>query len=327
MYGGYEHQLWGSFLLALSGASDFVGSLSIASALAVGVSAFATITSFAVPGIMSFLWQWLKGAMGLLPKRKNVWGTVYDSSTKRPIPYARVQLLDRNHRVLETRIADRDGRYGFLATPESLRNQNIQILILPSVSGYLFPSHTPATVDSFVYSNLYYGNVISVDQETLINFDIPMDPVKAPHTALTPVAPSIVLGASVAAIADAGFWLGVIMVPLAFALAPSSFMFATLCVFIGTASLRLFGVSQHPFGTVVDTQTGHAMPFALITLNELSGKRVAFTVSDEQGRYFMVAPKGTYELTVSTPASIQPTRQFRQTIAVRRGWITGKLPL
>ena len=130
-----------------------------------------------------------------------------------------------------------------------------------------------------------------------------------------------------AAIADAGFWLGLVMVPLNFVLQPNPFSFGVLCLFLGTASLRIFGLSEHPFGLIKDSQTGRVMPFALITLTDAAGKRAGFAVSDEQGRYFLVVQKGVYEMTVSTSAAVQPLRQTKVTIDARKGWITKSLTI
>src|SRR5512143_3625903 len=128
---------------ALSGSAGTIGQISVASSVAVAASAaIAVLPILGSSGAGAFMWQGLMAMLGLLPKRKKVWGTVYDANTKRPIPFAKVQLLDRNKRVLETRIADKEGRYGFLTTPESLLAQNMQILILAGSNGYHFPSMT-----------------------------------------------------------------------------------------------------------------------------------------------------------------------------------------
>lgn len=315
---------------AVSGAQNIIVPLSAASAVAVAVSAVAAlapIMSVSGAGAFTFAWQWLMGALGLLPKRKKVWGTVYDANTKRPIPFATVRLLDRNRRVLETRVADKEGRYGFLTTPESLMAQNVQISIQPNAGGYRFPALTPPSIDTFIYSHLYYGDLITVSQDTLINFDIPMDPLKPSAAPLVVKSPSIALGASVAAVADAGFWIGMVMVPLSFLASPNPFTFGTLCLFLGTASLRLFNITERPYGTVTDTMTGRPMPFTLITLNDETGRRVAFTVSDERGRYFMLVEQGTYELTAYTSATVIPPRRTVARIDARKGWITRKLKL
>lgn len=305
-----------------------VAPVSIAVAAVVAVSAIAALSSVAsVSGFAAFAWQGFLGLLGLLPARKKVWGTVYDARTKRPIPYARVQLLDRNRRVLETHIADTNGRYGFLTTPESLHASGVQIQLMPAAKNYSFPAITPPSIDSFVYSNLYKGELVSVDDKTLINFDIPMEPMLPARAPLVSSSPSILLGATVAATADAGFWLGLILVPLNFVLVPNPFTFGVLCLFLGTASLRLFGISEHPFGTVRDQTTGQPMPFALMTLNDMTGKRVAFAVSDEQGRYFLVVERGMYQMEIFTSATVQPARRATQTIDARKGWITKAITL
>lgn len=69
------------------------------------------------------------------------------------------------------------------------------------------------------------------------------------------------------------------------------------------------------------------MPFTLITLNDPTGKRVAFTVSDERGRYFLIVQRGMYELTAYTSASVIPPRQARKMLSVRKGWITQSLKI
>lgn len=307
-----------------------IGLLSAASAIAVGASAVAALAPLlATSGFqaLAFGWQSLMGFFGILPKRKSAWGTVYDASTKRPIPFARVQLLDRNKRVLEARIADREGRYGFLATPESLMAQNLQVSIVANAPNYRFPSHAPVTIDTFIYNNLYYGDLITVDDRMLVNFDIPLDSDSPSTLPLVVKSPSVALGASAAALADAGFWIGLIMVPLNFILMPNPFTLGTLFLFLGTASLRLWGIQERPFGVVLDAATGRAMPFALITLDDMTGKRVAFAVSDERGRYFLAVPRGAYRMTTQSSASVVPPRRTTQTVEVGKGWITRSLTI
>jgi hypothetical protein len=306
---------------------SFTGPASVASAIVVALSAFTAVTPLLGPGVGSFVYEGLMNVLGLLPKRKQVWGTVYDANTKRPIPFARVQLLDAHKRVLETRIADEGGRYGFLSTPESLLAQNVQISIVVTHKGHVFPSHTPASLDTLIYNNLYYGKEIVVNDATLINFDIPMDPARPSKAPIALASPSIMLGAAVAAMADAGFWLGLIMVPLNFIMTPNPFTFGIVCLYLGTASLRLFGITEHPYGVVVDAQTGRAVPFALLTLNDMTGKRAAFAVSDERGRYFLVLSEGEYEISVFTPSGIVPPRQVKKMIRAKRGWITEEIKL
>lgn len=302
-----------------------IGPLSLASAVAVAASAVLALTPLVRhAGAVSFVWQRL---IGRLPKRKTTWGIVYDANTKRPIPFAKVQLVNGGKRVLETRIADREGRYGFLTTPDSLSTTEVQVSIITSARGYTFPSKAPVSVDTFLYNNLYYGASVTIRDQMLVNFDIPMDPLKPSSAPLLVKSPSIALGALAAMLADAGFWIGAFIVPLNVILVPSPFALGVLFLFLGTASLRIWGVAEHPFGTILDSATGKAIPFALMTLNDLSGKRIAFAVSDELGRYFMAVPRGTYELTVVTSASVVPPRQVKEQIVTRKGWLTRSIPI
>ncbi len=251
------------------------------------------------------------------------WGTVYDSITKRPIPFVKLQLLDTQKRVLETRISDRDGRYGFLTTPASLLEQTAHVSIAPTARGYTFPSQAVASVDAFIYDHLYHGEPLEIGGDrTIVNADIPMDPDHPVRAPLLTKSPSVALGITVAAMADIGFWLGLILVPLNVALFPNPFTLGVLFLFLGTASLRVWGITERPFGMVLDRTTRRPMPFALLTLTDRSGARRAFTVSDERGRYVLVVPKGEYDVTVVTSAMVAPARQTTEHIATRRGWLT-----
>lgn len=278
-------------------------------------------------GLIRFGWQSFMSSFRSLPGRKRTWGTVYDSSTKRPVPFAKVQLFDPNARVLETRITDGQGRYGFLTTPESLMSVSVRAQIRVDAAGYVFPSVVPPTVDSLLYGNLYYGAPMTVEQQTLINVDIPVDPVRPLKVSLATAAPSVAAGAAVAAMADSVFWIGMLAVPLSFFLEPNPFTLGTLFLFLGTVSLRVFGITERPFGTVAESRTGNAVPFALITLNAKSGSRVAFTVTDERGRYFLVTEGGNFDLTVHTPANVQPPRSVTVLLSVRKGWVAEEIKI
>ncbi|MFO0702355.1 MAG: carboxypeptidase-like regulatory domain-containing protein [Candidatus Andersenbacteria bacterium] len=66
--------------------------------------------------------------------RARPWGTVYDSSNDRPLPHAVVRIFDTQYdRLLESQVADRFARYGFLVGKGSYRLDAVR-------SGYQFPS-------------------------------------------------------------------------------------------------------------------------------------------------------------------------------------------
>ena len=302
----------------------------VALVLAVFVGVIPLIAAGNVLGFFRFGMQSLVKVSGVLPSRKRVWGTVYDARTKKPLPFANVRLMGRDRRVLEQRIADSSGRYAFLTTGATLQEADRQVLIEADYTGYAFPSHEEVTAsDSFLYDNLYHGQLVSVDEAALINYDIPLDPVG--DVGRRPVgvhdAPSIGAGLAAAAMADVVLWIGFIAVPLAFVMQPSPFTFGFVCLFAGTASLRLFGIAERPFGTVSEKGSDKAVPFALLTLKDESGTRVGQAVSDEKGRYVIQTHRGTFMLAVHTPANVQPPRIASYRISTRKGWLAKRLEL
>lgn len=261
-------------------------------------------------------------------RRSEPWGTVYDSSTKKPISFAKVQLLDRNLRVLETKVADLNGRYGFLLAPKSSISgepASIEIQLQATKNGYIFPSQSVLPPrDTVLYDNVYTGGIREVRGEAVANFDIPLDPIKA--AVAKPVSPPA-LKLRIAAIraSDWLFWLTLITLPIQYLAMPHLLNLIILVMFLLLAFFRIFGLRARPFGFVQDTRILKTLPFSLITLNDLAGRRVGFTVSDEEGRYFLLSQKGSYNIYAYTPATETPVRESAAPVYTRRGWITKKL--
>lgn len=264
-----------------------------------------------------------------LKKRSRVWGTVYDARTKRPVPFVKMELLDAHGRVLETRYADRDGRYGFLLSPSMLHGgEQVQISIHATKSGYRFPSGISVSgVDYFVYDHLYQGGPITVRSDSVLIFNIPIDPVLEKRTQFGGLGRSLT-GPLIERVLNLGFYAGLILVPLNLYLMPNAKNWIILGVFLAANLFRRLAMYR-PYGITVDATTGKRLPFALITLNEITatpgvlGRRVAFAVSDEFGRYVLSAPRDhDYELVAHTPANLPPPRETHQRITLSSGWMT-----
>lgn len=309
---------------------DVLLSVSFLSMVAVVASAILAIIPLVAAGSALGLFrlgvQSFSDSFRRLPEREKSWGTVYDSGTLRPIPFAGIRLFGMDKRVLEKRVADKGGRFGFLTTPASLSAPSVDVQLDAQASGYSFPSGRQEGAAGLLYGNIYRGGRLTIGEDALVNVDIPMDPVHPPKKALIKRSPSIAAGVATAAMADAGLWIGLAAVPLAFILNPGPFTLGVLFLYSGTASLRLFGIGEHPYGAIADKQ-GRAVPFALVTLHDDAGDRVAYVVSDEKGRYFMAVEKGSYVMTVHTPANVKPSRQIECAITARKGWITRKIIL
>lgn len=256
-----------------------------------------------------------------LKRRRRIWGSIYNSQTKRPIPYAKVELYDQNKRLLETRYADRDGRYGFLTSPQSLHQDSMQIIIVPSAPGYSFPSQiVTAASDFIVYDHLYRGEPVTIAKDMIVNYNIALDPAVSAPVSLVSRTPSILGSASVIAL-NIAFWIGIVALPINAIRSPSVLSVSLLVVFLIANGARISSDLLRPYGLVTDTKTHLPIPYALVTISEPNGKRLAFAVSDERGRYFLIISPGTYLVTVYTPAQVQPPRSSSVLLTTRRGWI------
>jgi len=309
---------------------DLLFSVSSLSALAVVgtglLAAFPLLAAGSAMGLFRFSWQSFGDVFRSLPEREKSWGTVYDSSTLRPVPFAVIRLLGIDERIMEKRIADKDGRFVFLTSPASLQLRSVEVKLEVSAAGYAFPSIQGSGVAHVVYGNLYHGGRLKVAEDTLINIDIPMDPIGRSTSVGSRRPPSVKAGVGIAAMADAGLWVGLLAVPLSFILDPTYFSLGVLFVFFGVTSLRVFGIAERPYGTVSD-RNGRAVPFALVTLHNDAGQRAAYAVSDERGRFVIAVARGSYVLTAHTPANVTPVREVERSITTRKGWITKEIIL
>jgi hypothetical protein len=249
------------------------------------------------------------------------WGTVYDSRTKRPLPFARVEILNTESRKLQSVIADANGRYGFL-TREELAKDSIQLRSY--LTKYDFPStETPTTAEQILYPNIYKGGPINAGN-SLTNFDIPMDPRSQStiHSFYFGIV-SVKLNKVLSRVADILFVLGVALGLTNLIVSPSITNLAILALILFTFILRKSGFKLKPFGLTKDKETNQALPFGFIALhNQVGGERVNFTVSDDKGRYFLLTPKGKYMLRAYTPSHISPMRTREIPILTTKGWVS-----
>jgi hypothetical protein len=262
-----------------------------------------------------------------LKRRSKPWGTVYDGVTKQPIPFAKIQLLDESSRVLETKVTDLAGRYGFLVAEKSGINGSIKIQLQASKSGYTFPSqHVTGNVDTVLYSNVYVSGLIDVDPDRLARFDIPLDSIKPPVGTMETLH-SLKLKNLWVRLIDTGSWLLFFLLPLQYLARPHILNLLALLVSFGLLVVRASGLRPRNFGAVVDIASERSMPFSLITLNDSKGQRVDFTVSNELGRYFLLVPRGEYEMVAYTSTAVIPSRSSTTTVTGKKGWINKEIKL
>jgi len=254
-------------------------------------------------------------------RKPKPWGTIYDSYTKRPLPFARVEILNEQSRKLQSTITDANGRYGFLIS-ERLSNIKLQAYL----TKYDFPSkEEPSVVEQKLYPNIYRGGFIDVSSG-LTNFDLPMDPrdKTASHGFYFGIS-SVKLNNLLVSAANVLFVLGVTFGTANAIVNPSTLNFTILALIFITFLLRISGFKLKPFGLTKDQETNQTLPFGFIALHNQGGERVNFTVSDDRGRYFLLTAKGNYLLKAYTPSHISPTRTREIPISAAKGWISREI--
>lgn len=307
-------------------AHKIVRAVSMITGIGVAVSAAASAVSLASAGVnffnfISFFFKNILVFFGLKRKTR-AWGTIYNAATKQPLPYTKVQLIGNDHRVLETRITDREGRYGFLA-------QAGEFTILPVRDEFRFPSQKVAgPSDTILYPHVYNGGTITTQTDELIKFDIPMDPMVEKLPITNYQLPKITLHNFFVHVSNVFFWVALVMVPLTYILYPTLLNLIILILFVVLNLFIIVGdLRQRAYGLVLDRSTEQTVPYSLVTLNDAAGQRKGFTVSDDQGRYFLLSEKGRYKVSVYTPANVAPPRSAEESLTARRGWIAKKLHL
>ncbi len=257
-------------------------------------------------------------------KRPKPWGTVYDAVTKKPIAFARVEILNEQMRKLQSAITDENGRYGFLVSESTMMGERLHLQVFRTK--YVFPSKAEASpVEKELYTNIYRGGFVNMVNGTT-NLDLPMDPVdKTASRGFYFGIVSVKLNKIFAVVADVLFIAGVILGITNFILNPSKISLIILSVVLLTFLLRIAGFKLKPFGVTRDSVTNQILPFGFIALHDQNGKRINFTVSDDKGRYFLLTKKGAFTLKASTPAHILPVRLKEVPIFTNKGWVSKEI--
>jgi hypothetical protein len=284
------------------------------------------LTPFGQGGInyLFYLLAVLTQILGI-KKTPKPWGTVYDSKTKRPIPFARVEILNQELRKLQSVITDENGRYGFLLSDELAKST---VRLQAFRTKYDFPSReTPTEIEKQLYPNIYKGGPTNISG-ALTNFDIPMDPRDSvtSHNFYFGII-SVQLNNALVDIANILFVVGTVLGLINFIAHPNGTNAAVLGILLFTFIVRKSGFKLKPFGLTKDKITNEAIPFGFVALHDQSGERINFTVSDDKGRYFLLSKKGGYVLKAYTPAHVLPTRTKEVSIFTTKGWVSKEIEM
>lgn len=235
-----------------------------------------------------------------LRKRGRPWGVVYDSVTKRPLDPAYVRLFDSQGRVVNERITDMDGRFGFLLTPGAYTMDAAK-------THYQFPSlQVAGKMEDVIYSDLYTGGPFTAREGEVMTKNIPMDPVGfdwnefeknkrnlfrfyTRRQALV-VRAGLALYAVGLASALLGAWLD-----------PGLGAYVVLSLYALVAGLRVFWLPTHR-AVALTNPLGAPYAFAIVRVYDPTLDTVVKTVvADRLGRVYLLLTPGTYRLTIEEP--------------------------
>ena len=237
----------------------------------------------------------LFGMLGFVGKKKREdgWGIVFDSETRRPVSGASVSIINQEGHVVDTSLSDSHGRYGFLPNPGTYT------LVISKKDYELETSDR----QDILYGDLYTGQAIEVKENEIIKINISLksttidwqDFARSKITSYTSVF-SIVKRDAFLILFYAGF---VINAGIAY-LFPTPLNIAFFVAYLGMVVYYIF-FKKRAYGLVTSSKTRQPVPFAMLSVYDAtdSQKRVAFSVSDVLGRYFILVENGEYLLKAS----------------------------
>lgn len=239
----------------------------------------------------------LSGWFGL-KRRSKPWGTVYDAVTKQPIDPAVVSLINQSGREVGSAITDIDGRYGFLTSPGIYT-------LKAGKTHYRFPSQILAgkEFDEF-YNQLYFGELITVDETGVINRNIPLDPLGFDWNEFTKNKSQFLKISSRRELIQT--WLFGVLYFLGFAVAvgqtvvsPAVFDFVILALYVVIYAGQWWWRAHYPVRQLKRQGINEPLPFSVIRLflTDLN-QEVKRVVTDELGRFYLLVRPGEYYYTI-----------------------------
>lgn len=242
-------------------------------------------------------------------RRKRPWGVVYDSMTKETLDPVYVSVFDADtQQLVDTRITDINGRYGFLL-PKGNYYMKAQ------KTNYEFPSKLlPQKNSDGVYDNLYFGEVFSVTDDSksaVITLNIPMDRLatdwnqeeKKRMGIFRAITKNTKLWSTISLVL---FVLGFIFSAFVLTLDQSTWNVVVFILYVIFALLQITGNGAVTSGVVKDAQ-GNILAHAVVRVwNANLGTEISKRVTDENGQYYILVAKGDYYITIDAPKPGSP---------------------
>lgn len=281
---------------AVAGGGVAIGLLSMVAGFSQH-AAFPLLRGFSAADFMALPHRIIALFLGLAGRKRREekpWGVIYDAVTKLPVDPVIVTLCEEGGREIDSKITDYDGRFGFLVGAGTYALQ-------VKKTHYSFPSTlVPGSSDEF-YPNLYHGEKITVEKNSVINVNVPIDPIGFDwNQVIKPNYIGKVVQQGFLRFGDIFFYIGFLIAIVWTMYEPTLTNLVFLILFVSIFGLRFWIFKPSSYGIIRQQATKLPYPFALIKVfSKEAGIRVASTISDHMGRYFLLMPyPGVYFYTV-----------------------------
>lgn len=229
----------------------------------------------------------LFGIIGRRKEERN-WGVVFDNVTHMPIPATKIVLSDQSGQEFATTYSDKDGRYGFLASPGTY---------VLTVFKKDYEVITDINKDE-LYGNVYDGKTVEMGEDHIILANIAMRSLvfnwaeyAKKKTKQYTSGFSTFKKYFFFVVYVFGFGATVLVTYFY----PSIFNFCVLGLYLVLFIYQTF-FKKKRYGSI-ETNGGNPVPFAVVSLHDDgSGEKKKFAVTDAIGRYYLLADNGAYKM-------------------------------
>ena len=234
----------------------------------------------------------LLALLGLRKKKERPWGLIYDSITKQPLNFGIVRLFSKSGQEIGTEITDQFGAFSFLPAPGAYA-------LGAQRPGYLFPSKFVKGVRDGEYENIYRGGEFAVGPEqATVSLSVPLDPPDvSTYGRVRTIFRRRGFGINALIILIGGF-----LAVLSYLAIPTAVNQFLVIIYMGGLAILLASrtVSASHWGAVRDESGQPQGGIALALVDAKSGALVKRRVTNPEGRYQFLAPRGEYRILLSS---------------------------
>ncbi|MFA5021733.1 MAG: polymorphic toxin-type HINT domain-containing protein [Patescibacteria group bacterium] len=252
-----------------------------------------TFASFSFFNFLTYLQFFVSQPLAaLFRRRRQKWGTVYNSLTKQPVDLAIVRLYQKdNNRLVQSRVTDKSGRYNILASSG-------YYYLTVTKPKYVFPTvFLKNEKEDVKYLDLYHGQTFEVtDKNADIILNIPIDPKEEIKPAVKIIFQHYLRKVQYAAAFSA---VPLATVSMVLSPGPLTFSLFALHCFLYILFRRLgYHKPAKNWGRIYDRSNNKSIAQAIVRVYDKKYNKLLETrVTDLSGRYTFLVNDNIYYIT------------------------------